>query len=128
MKPAEYLESVKDRLGADTLISNFRILREYSNPETAHIRARITFPNESYLEFYEYIEQAGKEDLQIKTYSYHWADRNNHPIRRWDNTKHFPKLKNFPHHVHIRENEVAPGAPTNIFAVLDEIAKIIGTG
>ena len=130
MKPAEYLESIKERLGADSFLSRFRIIREYSNPETAHIRARITFPNQNYLEFYEYIEQVGKGNLQIKTYSYHWADKDNRLIRRWDNTRHFPKLKNFPHHIHAptgeAEESVTPGTPTDIFAILDEIAKNFG--
>jgi len=123
MKPVNYLESVKDRLGSDSFLSGFRIIREYSNPETAHIRARIIISNGSYLEFYEYIEQVGKGELQIKTYSYHWADKDNRLIRRWDNTKHFPKLKNFPHHIHDGETgEVTSGKPINIFEVLDEIA------
>ncbi|MFH1907697.1 MAG: hypothetical protein ABIL11_10030 [Chloroflexota bacterium] len=79
MKPAEYLESVKDRLSTDSSITRSRIIREYSNPETAHLRARL-------------------------------------------------KLKNAPHHIHTpigeAEEEVTPGTPTNIFAILDEIAKI----
>lgn len=125
MTPAEYLESVIDHLSEVSIISSSRIIREYSNPNKAHLRARLTFVDNSYLEFYEYIERGGNGEINVKTYSYHWAGENNELIRRWDNTPHFPKSENFPHHIHIGENEVMPGAPINIFAILDEIAKII---
>lgn len=33
-------------------------------------------------------------------YSYHWQDRQNRLILRWDNAPHFPHLSTFPHHKH----------------------------
>ncbi|MEA3359588.1 MAG: DUF6516 family protein [Thermodesulfobacteriota bacterium] len=41
--------------------------------------------------------------------SFHWQDRVDNLIKRWDNAPHFPDLKGFPHHVHIGKNDtVAP--------------------
>lgn len=123
MTPAEYLEAVIDRISEGPIISRSRMIREYSNPNKAHIRARVTFVDDSYLEFYEYVEQMADGAINVKTYAYHWADEKDNLIRRWDNTPHFPKLENFPHHIHTGSaDKVIPGGPVNIFAILDEIA------
>ncbi len=33
-------------------------------------------------------------------YSYHWQDKNNQLIRRWDNAPHYRNHSTFPHHRH----------------------------
>ncbi len=86
---------------------------------------RLAFTDDSYLEFYEYVERTENDRVHIKSYSYHWADQSDRLIRRWDNARHFPDLENFPHHIHLMEEEVISGKPVNIFAVLDEIEKTI---
>lgn len=126
MNPMDYLESVRKFLLTDSRINRHQILREYEDVEKSYIRARLTLADESCLEFSEYIEHDLGDEIKITRYSYHWIDKDGKMLRRWDNTKHFPKLRNFPHHVHIGENEVVSGAPINIFMILDEIAKIIG--
>jgi len=40
---------------------------------------------------------------------------------RWDNTPHFSNLRNAPHHIHLSEDEVVPGNPTDIFRILEAI-------
>jgi hypothetical protein len=122
----DYLESVRNFLLTDSRINRHQILREYEDVEKSYIRARLTLADESLLEFTEYIEQDTENEIKIIAYSYHWFEHGGKLLRRWDNTKHFPKLKNFPHHIHLGEYEVTPGTPINIFAVLDEITKIIG--
>lgn len=129
MNSMDYLESVRKFLLTDSRINGHQILREYEDVEKSYIRARLTLADESLLEFSEYIEQDTGDEIKITKYSYHWIGKDGRMLRRWDNTKHFPKLKNFPHHIHTptgeTEESVTPGAPTNIFAILDEIAKII---
>ena len=128
MKIAEYFETIKDHLFVVSFVADFKIIKQADRSKNGHIRARVTFTDNSLLEFSEFVEQNADDEIQLITHSYHWSDENDNAIRRWDNTPHFPKLKNFPHHIHIGENEVAPGAPINIFAVLAEIAKITGHG
>lgn len=128
MEPGDYLTTIKNRISDDSIVFESQILREYSTSNNAHIRIRLTFTDNSYLEFYEYVEQTENGDVYIKTYSYHWADQDDRLIRRWDNTKHFPNLDNFPHHIHVSEEQVISGKPINIFDVLDEIAKTVGNG
>jgi len=38
-------------------------------------------------------------------YRFHWQDKEQKLIRRWDNAKHHPELKTFPAHVHIGSDE-----------------------
>jgi hypothetical protein len=123
MKPMDYLESVKKFLLTDFRIIRHQIIREFEESEKAYIRARLTLSDGSFLEFSEYIEWATQDDIRITDYSYHWIDKDGKFLRRWDNTPHFPKLKNFPYHIHNGEtDQVMPGKSLNIFAVLDEIA------
>ena len=124
MNPIDYVESVKERLSTDSIILSFDIIREFANLNEGFIRIRANLTNGDILDFSEFVKQAN--DLEIVSYRYQWLDKNKKHIRRWDNALHYPKLNNFPHHIHIGENEIAPGAPTNIFMILNEIAKIIG--
>ena len=125
MKVAEYFEAVKDHLFAASFVDDFKILKQVDRSKNGHLRARITFTDYSQLEFSEFVEQNADDEIQLVTYSYQWLDENDNLIRRWDNTPHFPKLNNFPHHVHLTEGEVISGKPVNIFDVLDEIARTI---
>jgi hypothetical protein len=65
-------------------------------------------------------------EIAVITYSYHWADASNQLIKRWDNTPHFPDLPGFPDHIHDgATGQVTSGQPMSIFAVLDEIARVL---
>ena len=124
MNPIDYIESVKERLSTDSIVVSFEIIREFSNLNEGFIRVRINLPNGDILDFSELTKQAN--DLELVSYRYQWLDRNKKHICRWDNALHYPQFENFPHHIHIGENEVAPGKPINIFIILDEIAKSTG--
>jgi hypothetical protein len=124
MNPIEYVELVKERLSTDSIVVSFDVIREFANLSEGFIRVRANLTNGDVLDLSEFVKQADK--LETLSYRYQWLDKDKKHIRRWDNALHYPKLENFPDHIHIGENEVVPGAPINIFAVLDEIAKIIG--
>ena len=118
----DYLKAVKERLITDATVVSFRMMRERATFMDGYIRARLTFADQSYLEFSEYAQLIDGE-IKVATYSYHWANSQDELIMRWDNTPHFPKLPDFPHHIH-HGQDVIPGRPVDIFLVLDEIARI----
>jgi hypothetical protein len=122
---AEYFESVKDRLLTDSVVVDFKFLKRVDRSNNGHLRIRVFFSDNSKMEFSEFIEQSMEGEIRLVTYSYHWADENDNLIRRWDSTKHFPDLENFPHHIHVNDKDVTSGKPINIFEVLDEIAAAI---
>ena len=117
----EYWYSVKGRLLTDTAVVSFNLMRERSTLVDGYLRARLVFPDKSYLEFSEYV-QLVDDEIKVLTYSYHWATDENHLIKRWDNTPHFPDLPGFPHHIHEGET-IIPGHPEDIFVVLDEVNR-----
>lgn len=124
MTITEYFDSVKERLLTDSLVKTFHILRERTTSLDGYLRARVVLTGNSQLEFAEYAQHRPDEQIEVVTYSYHWADAEDNLIRRWDNTPHFPDLSGFPHHIHEGPADVVrPGEPTNIFAILDEIAR-----
>ena len=123
MKIADYFETIKDRLLIVSFVADFKISKQVDRSKNGHFRARVTFTDNSQLEFSEFVEQNADDEIQVVTYSYHWSDENDNIIRRWDNTPHFPKLKNFPHHIHVKKDDVISGKPIDIFGVLDEIGK-----
>ena len=125
MKIADYFETIKERLLIVSFVADFKISKQVDRSKNGHFRARVTFTDNSQLEFSEFVEQNADDEIQVVTYSYHWSDENDNIIRRWDNTPHFPKLKNFPHHVHVKEDDVISGKPIDIFGVLDEIGKAL---
>jgi len=52
-------------------------------------------------------------------YRYHFQDRQNNLVFRYDNTPHFPEINSFPHHKHLKDNIVAVDKPS-ILKVIEE--------
>ena len=127
MSITSYRRSIQDRLLSDPLIAHIQVIRERATAGDAHLRARLTLVDGSWLEFSEYAQQMPDGQVGVVTYSYHWADAAGQLIRRWDNTPHFPDLPGAPHHVHDgASSTVASGHPVSLSDVLDEIAAVIG--
>ena len=122
----EYLDTIKERLTTDPVVSGFSVIRERVTLVDGHLRARLTVSDGSLIEFSEYVQRSPDNQIDVVTYSYHWASADGDLILRWDNTPHFPDLPGFPHHIHDgRKGSVVPGEPVSIFGVLDEIARIL---
>lgn len=122
MTIVEYLNSIKERLLTDSVVSGFRIVRERTTTVDGYLRACLTLTDDSWIEFSEYVQRSSDGCIHVITYSYHWADAHGNLIRRWDNTPHFPDLPGFPHHIHDgRTGKVNPGRPINIFVILDNV-------
>jgi len=120
---SDYLDAIKERLIEDVAVIEFHIRRERTTLTDGYIRAKLRLRDGSMLEFSEYVQLSSKRDIEVITYSYHWAGKKGTLIKRWDNTPHHRELAGFPHHIHEGGGAVLPGVPVNIFDVLDEIAK-----
>jgi len=123
MKIAAYFEAIQDRLLLAPFVADFKILKQVDRSKNGHLRALARFLDNSQLEFSEFVEQNADEAIELVTYSHHWANKNGQLIRRWDNAPHFPKLEDFPDHIHTSDDKVIPGQAIDIFGVLDEIGK-----
>lgn len=126
MTIVDYLDSIKTRLLTDPIIASFQVIRERATITDGHMRARLTLSDGGWIEFSEYVQLSQNNEIQVITYSYHWAADTDALIQRWDNTPHFPNLPGFPHHIHLGPSQtVHPGTPINIFEVLDKVAETL---
>jgi Family of unknown function (DUF6516) len=56
---------------------------------------------------------------RLSAYSYYWLDSADNLIVGWDDSKHHPRLENFPHHKHIdRQAQREPSYETTLEEVL----------
>jgi len=58
-------------------------------------------------------------------YRYHYMNKANEMIFRYDNAKHYPGLKTFPHHKHVSSETVLENEEPDMSDVLIEIEKLI---
>jgi hypothetical protein len=125
---ASYLHNLQITLAVYSWVKSVEVLRcdiEESDIEEILIyRFRVSLKNDDLLEIMERVVYSKDyRKFQVTTYKYHWQDKQQVVIKRWDNAPHFPDLDNFPDHIHIGEdNIVLPGKPMTaleLFAIVD---------
>ena len=126
MTIASYFETIREHIVIVSFIVDFRIIKQVDRSNNGYLRARVRFTDGSTLEFSEFAVLGSDGTIQVVTYSYHWLAESGNLLCRWDNTPHFPKLENAPHHIHLKEEQVIPGKTTNIFEILGLIGEKIG--
>ena len=91
-------------------------------PTRFTLRIRVRFPTGALLELNEAVVyiQGQKEHLR---YRYHFQDRQNCLIFRYDNTPHFKTLEGFPHHKHLPDKVIGCDQP-GIEHVISEAGDI----
>lgn len=83
-----------------------------------NLRIRVRFQTGHLLELNEAaIVEAGH--IRHLGYRYHFQDRENRLLFRYDNTPHFVDLNSFPHHKHL-QNKVSPVEKPSILKVIEE--------
>ena len=83
-----------------------------------NLRVRVRFPNGFILELNEAVI-AEEDRLTHLGYRYHFQDKQNNLVFRYDNTPHFPELEGFPHHKPL-PNKVFGSEEPSILKVIDE--------
>jgi hypothetical protein len=71
----EYLDSIKERLLADPVVSDFCVIRERATWTDGHLRARLNLTDSGWLEFSEYVQRSPDGQIDVVTYSYHAVSR-----------------------------------------------------
>lgn len=124
--PVAYLEAIKLRLISSPVIAEYRILVERTTSTDGYVRVQATLTNGDFLESAEAFER-GAAEITVVDYRHQWMDPSRSELRRrWDSAPHHPEQPNFPHHVHIEgEDNVSPGPPMSIPALLDELEKVV---
>jgi len=106
------------------LVSASNVNLEKRSPHIGFVRGILYFVDGSVLHFRELIDVRNASERSMYVYHYQRADGS--LVFRYDNTRHFPHLPNFPHHKHVRdEQNVLPHQAQSLTAVLVEIETLL---
>jgi hypothetical protein len=116
-----YLEEVEDAVrrceGALAELYEEEILAR----DRINLRIRLRFYNGCLLEIN--VSVVFEDRVRHLGYRYHFQDRQNNLIFRYDNTPHFPELESFPYHKHLVDKVTGAERPS-IAEVINE-AKLL---
>jgi hypothetical protein len=125
--PTEYLVEIRAALIASPVVRSFKIVEEWSLPDRGYIRVRMNLANGDFAEAVEYFV-ATEGDCVPARYRHQWMDGSQQCLRRrWDNVEHYPDLPSFPHHVHLADGRIEPGACPGILGLLKALSAEIAT-
>ena len=117
--PAAYLAEIELALIASQIVTEYNVVRSWSNTDDGFIRVRAVLANGDFLETTEYfaIEQGNVATID---YRHQWMDASREIFRaRWDCTPHHPEIDGFPDHVHLdNEERVVPGQKLGLIDLL----------
>ena len=119
---SQHLADIEDSIRRLESANIERYEEEVLTSSRANLRIRVRFLNGHLLEVNEAIVIEA-DQLKHLGYRYHFQDQQNNLIFRYDNTPHFPDLKSFPHHKHLK-NKVEDSDEPFILNVIKE-AKLL---
>ena len=119
---SQYLGDFEDSIRRLESANVERYEEEVLSSSRANLRIRVRFLTGHLLEVNEAIVIEA-DQIKHLGYRYHFQDQQNNLIFRYDNTPHFPDLKSFPHHKHLK-NKVEDSDEPLILDVINE-AKLL---
>ena len=99
------------------IVEDYILNKQTFTQEKGAVDGEVFFNDESKLSFLEVVNTNKQEK---EKYSYHYMDNENELIFRYDNAKHYRKIKTFPHHKHTSKGVIGSTEP-KIENVLSEI-------
>jgi hypothetical protein len=128
LSPQSYIDAIKSILNSSPIIQEWTIVDEKSFSDRGHFRVRFLLNTGDFVEASEFfvLRDTGIEQHR---YRYQWMDSTKTQLkRRWDNAPHFPEVPNFPHHVHIgQEDRVFPSIRMGIIELISTLEQLILT-
>lgn len=115
---SDYFEFLKTIAKNNSNTVKFRLIREFIGVNHGYIRFILELRDYSELHVFEFVDS----DLHKTDYSYHWQDKNNKIILRWDNAAHHHEIETFPHHLHEGDN-IRPSVEPNFVEILKKIGE-----
>ena len=100
------------------IIQEWRIIRYDREVNISRLKASLKLKDGSCLFIKDYRFNDGS-----RKYAFHWVDRDNNLIIRWDNATHWPGVATHPHHKHIKsETNVEISRETDLSQILAYIS------
>lgn len=121
----QYLKRVENTVRGlpDSYVERYE--EEHLTSNRVNLRIRIRFDDGYLLELNESAIAEGK-DIKHLGYRYHFQDKKNNLIFRYDNTPHFPDLESYPDHKHSSSGVISTKKPSIIEAIIEatQIMKV----
>jgi hypothetical protein len=127
--PAKYLSQITLALISCSAVASYTLVRTWAGIDDGYIRIRATLINDDFLESAEYfILQEG--NVTVTDYRHQWMNPDRTQLRRrWDSAPDHPELENYPHHVHIgQEDVIQPYHPISIIELLSLLERELQAG
>jgi hypothetical protein len=118
----QYFAQLEEVINACGSIRTKIIYKDKRSEYVGYFKAELYFQNGSSLHVREFAFT--RSEIVKYTYSYHYQDADGRLIFRYDNTRHFPDLANFPHHKHTPAG-VAPADKPDLRTILDEVTGLL---
>ena len=114
----QYLRNVENAVRGlpDSYVE--RYVEEHLTSNRVNLRIRIRFADGCLLELNESAIRED-EDINHLGYRYHFQDKKNNLIFRYDNTPHFPELESYPNHKHSPSAVISTEKPSIIDAIIE---------
>jgi hypothetical protein len=93
---ADYFEFLKRLASSDPSVKKLRLIQERIGVKTGYIRFVLELTDGSELHVFEFVNSS----MRKIDYSYHWQDKEQKLVTRWDNAPHHPEIETHPHHLH----------------------------
>ena len=110
----EYFQSIGSYIADCPHVTESQIRNDKRSFYIGVVEGEIRFTDNSFLHFIEFINV--KEGVNRYKYSYHYQDKAEKVVFRYDMAPHHKEIKTFPHHKHMGSEEVvesiAPSLPS----------------
>ena len=124
---SKHIHTIIKQIESSPLVVTNDLHTYLDSPKKGYISGTITFLDDSTLAMIEVLIETPHKIDKVK-YRYHYMDKNNKLIFRYDNAPHLKNLSSFPHHKHILagkpEKAIATLMPS-LKQLLDEIADYV---
>ncbi|MCF8374265.1 MAG: DUF6516 family protein [Bacteroidales bacterium] len=100
------------------LIKSYEVIDFRENQNGFFLKLKVQFIDESLLFIKEYFS------IDHRNYSFHWQDKNDELLIRWDNAPFHKNIDTFPHHKH-KEGKILPSNEIGIVEVLGYIFSFL---
>ena len=119
----EYFQSIGGYIADCPYVAESQIRNDKRSFYIGVVEGEIRFTDNSLLHFIEFVNV--KEGVSRYKYSYHYQDKAEKVVFRYDMAPHHKEIKTFPHHKHLGSEKVIESLAPSLGEVLQEIEGIL---
>ena len=119
----EYFQSIGSYITDCPYVAESQIRNDKRSFYIGVVEGEIRFTDNSFLHFIEFVNV--KEGVKRYKYSYHYQDKAENVVFRYDMAPHHKEIKTFPHHKHLGSEKVIESLAPSLSEVIQEIEGIL---